>query len=187
MALDTIYSFLSGPKNVCASENVSTLNDSKIAADKSTFGRRNAIQSSARSLKNAGKILARVFSLSVFIHAFESLRYLTGRGRHEPLKVAIQQSRRIALARCLIHGIPVGFALFEIILNWNNYYVGVNTYSVALYQLIAKIHEIMIQASLAAIIFSFIRHELVLGGGLPFGQFSLVSYDHIDFACTDKL
>ncbi|KAL8784087.1 MAG: hypothetical protein Q9195_009177 [Heterodermia aff. obscurata] len=107
---------------------------------------------------------------------------MTGRGRHEPLKVAIQQSRRIALARCLIHGIPVGFALFEIILNWNNYYVGVHTYSVALYQLGAKIHEIMIQASLAAIIFSFVRHELVLGGGLPFGSlFSALQVNQISY------
>ena len=112
---------------------------------------------------------------------------MTGRGRYEPLKIAIQQSRRIALARCLIHEIPVGFILFEIILNWNKYYVGVHTYSVAFYQLSAKIHEIMIQASLVVIIFSFVRHELVLDGGLSFGQLSFVYYDHTDFACTNKL
>lgn len=47
--------------------------------------------------------------------------------------------------------------------------LGVDTYNQAMYQLVAKVHEIMIQASLGAILFSFVRHELVLGQGLPFG------------------
>ena len=50
------------------------------------------------------------------------------------------------------------------------------------YQLGAKVHEIMMQASLAAIIFSYVRYEMALGDGLPFGalfsglQINQVSY-----------
>ena len=43
----------------------------------------------------------------------------------------------------------MGLALFEIILNWNEYYVGARAYNQALYQFLAKVHELMIQASLA--------------------------------------
>lgn len=107
---------------------------------------------------------------------------MTGRGLHEPLKVAIRQKRSIAFARSLIHIIPFGFAMFEIVLNWNEYYVGVNIYNQALYQLIAKVHEIMIQASLGAVLFSFVRHELAIGRGLPFGAlFSGLQLNQISY------
>ena len=46
----------------------------------------------------------------------------------------------------------------------------------------AKVHEIAIEASLSAIVFSYIRYELMLGDGIPFGalfsglQISQASY-----------
>lgn len=92
-----------------------------------------------------------------------------GRGFHEPIKVAVRKDRTIALLRSLIHLVPIGFALFEIILNWNTYYVGASTYNQAIYQLLAKVHEIMIQASLAVVLFSYVRHEITKGTGLPLG------------------
>lgn len=88
----------------------------------------------------------------------------------------------IAILRTLIHAVPFGFALFEIILNWKVYYVGTKPYSQVTYQIIAKAHEILIQASIGAIIFSALRRELALGNGLPFGllfsglQVSQISY-----------
>lgn len=84
--------------------------------------------------------------------------------------------------RNLVHIIPFGFALFEIVLNWNVYYVGTQPYGAAVYQIIAKAHEILIQASVTAIVFSAIRRELAYGQGLPFGflfsglQITQVSY-----------
>ena len=130
------------------------------------------------SLKN----LSRAFNLSLVYHTFQGLRHPVGRGFHEPTKVAIRQSRLIALLRSLIHLIPFTFAVFEIVLNWNVYYVGTKHYNAAVYQVIAKAHEILIQSSIAAMVFSAIRRELVLGKGLPFGllfgglQVSQVSY-----------
>ena len=49
-------------------------------------------------------------------------------------------------------------------------------------QFAAKLHELTISASLTAVIFSYIRHELVTDNGLPFGvimagfQFKEISY-----------
>ena len=60
---------------------------------------------------------------------FRKVRRVTGQGLHEPTKKAIRKDRTIALLRCLIHLFPVGIALFEIILNWNTYYVGISTYN----------------------------------------------------------
>ena len=131
-------------------------------------------------VREASRTLVRAFRLGLLSHALQSLRYPTGRGLHEPTKIAISQSRLIALLRCLVHVIPFGFALFEIILNWNVYYVGTKPYGTAVYQIIAKAHEILIQASLGSIMFSAIRREL--DRGLPFGflfsglQITQVSY-----------
>ncbi|KAL8766355.1 MAG: hypothetical protein Q9194_006285, partial [Teloschistes cf. exilis] len=128
------------------------------------------------------KATVRVLSLNLIIHAFRGLRDPLGRGLHEPLKVAMRQNRLIAMLLTLIHVVPFGFSLFEIILNWEVYYVGTTPYSQTTYQIIAKAHEILIQASIAAIIFSALRRELALGNGLPFGllfsglQVSQISY-----------
>lgn len=117
--------------------------------------------------------MLRALGLTIIAHAFRSafrtVRHITGRGLHEPTKKAIRKSRTVALLRCLIHLIPVSFALFEIILNWNTYYIGVSVYNQAVYQVVAKIHEVAIQASLATVVFSYIRHEMTIGNGIPFG------------------
>ncbi|KAL9597630.1 MAG: hypothetical protein Q9219_005013 [cf. Caloplaca sp. 3 TL-2023] len=127
------------------------------------------------------EVVLKAFNLSLITHLFQVLRHPTGRGLHEQTKIAICHDRLIAFTRALIHLLPFGFALFEIILNWNVYYVGATAYTTPVYQVIAKAHEILIQASIAAIVLSAIRMEL-LGEGLPFGllfpglQISQISY-----------
>ena len=108
----------------------------------------------------------------MIVHASRSLGHITGWGLHEQAKVAIRKNYSVAVLRSLIHLIPIGVALSEIILNWNVYYVGVSVYSQVIYQLVAKTHEIMIQASLATILFSYIRHDITTGKGVPFGALS---------------
>ena len=101
---------------------------------------------------------------------FKFLRYQTvGKGYTEQTKIAVRRSRTTALLRALVHVIPVSVALWEIELNWNTYFVGYDIYDQAYYQFGAKVHEIAIEASLSAIIFSYIRYELMLGDGIPFG------------------
>ena len=125
---------------------------------------------SKKQLHNCSKTLFRALGLSVISSFFSFLCYQTvGKGYTEQTKVAICRNRTTALLRTLIHVIPVGVALWEVVLNWNTYFVGYNIYNLAYYQFGAKIHEIAIQASLSAVIFSYVRYELILGDGIPFG------------------
>ncbi len=101
------------------------------------------------------------------------------------------------MLRALIHVIPVGVALTEIIINWSGYYVGASANGLSYFQFVAKAHEMTIQASLAAIVFSYVRYELSLGQGLPFGAlFSGLQVTRVSFlwsmefwgsACSDHL
>ena len=76
----------------------------------------------------------------------------------------------------------MGFALLEVIVNLRGHYLGGTFDKQSVYQLAAKAHEIAVNASLASIVITFIRHELTTGDGLPFGaflgtlHFSSVSY-----------
>lgn len=87
----------------------------------------------------------------------------------EPEKVAIRQSRVTALLRALIHVVPLGLAIFEIILNWKGRYVGKDFTKQNILQFVAKGHEILMQASIATIILSYIRYQISVGKGMPFG------------------
>ena len=121
-------------------------------------------------LQDGSKTLCRVLGLNIIIAFFVFLRHkVVGRGYTEQTKVAIRKSRTTALLRALIHIVPVGVAMWEIALNWNTYFVGYALYNQAYYQFGAKAHEICIEASLSAIVFSYVRYELMLGGGIPFG------------------
>ena len=89
----------------------------------------------------------------------------------EPSKVAIRRSRATAILRSFIHMIPLGFAILEIALNLQGHYYGREFNRQAFYQIAAKTHEIMAQASLALIVLSHVRHEITMGKGVPFGTF----------------
>lgn len=107
--------------------------------------------------------------LAIIVSALRSLRHPFGRGLEEPTKIALHQNRSTALLQSLIHIIPVGIALWEIVLNIHTYYVGSSALNLVYYQLGAKAHEIMIHASLAAVVLSYFRHQLTTAGGIPFG------------------
>lgn len=100
----------------------------------------------------------------------------------EPEKVAVRQSRVTTFLRALIHVLPLGLAIFEIILNLKGHYVGATFDKQNYLQFVAKAHEISMQASLATIVLSYIRHQIGTGAGMPFGamlgalQFFQVSY-----------
>ena len=123
-----------------------------------------------KMLLDSSRTLCRVLGLNIIISFFVFLRYkAVGKGYAEQTKVAIRKSHTTALLRALIHIIPVGAAMWEIVLNWNTYLVGYAIYNQAYYQFGAKVHEIFIEASLSAIVFSYVRYELMLGSGIPFG------------------
>lgn len=134
-------------------------------------------------LQDTTTVVFRALGLHVFVSAFRCLRHLAvGKGYDEPTKIAIRKSRTTALMRALIHIVPIGVAMWEIIINWNTYFLGPIIRNQAYYQFGAKVHEITAQASLAAVVFSYVRYEMSLGQGLPFGalfsalQLSQASY-----------
>ena len=89
----------------------------------------------------------------------------------EPKKIAVSRSRTTSMLKSLIHVVPVGFALFEIITNFQGRYLGDSFDKQSYYQLVAKMHEILIDASLASIVLSFIRRETAQHDSVPFGAF----------------
>ena len=135
------------------------------------------------NLRDSSIILFRALGLHVLVSTLRSVRHLAvGKGYNEPTKIAIRKNRTTALLRALIHIGPISVAMWEIITNWNTYYLGPVIRNQAYYQFGAKVHEMTAQASLAAVVFSYIRYEMSLGQGLPFGalfsglQISQASY-----------
>lgn len=142
-------------------------------------------------LQESSQILCRAIGLNILVSSSKFIRHPWGKGFEERTKIAIRKSQPVALLRALVHVVPVGVALWEVTLNWNTYYVGsfllkqvrytllkclpcsILLFNQIYYQAAAKAHEIMIQASLAAVVFSYIRHQLVLGNGIPFGALFL--------------
>lgn len=135
------------------------------------------------NIKNTAETLLRALGLYLIASGLRDVKRLAvGKGFDEQTKIAIRKSRRVALLRALIHLFPFAVALSEITVNWNTYYLGSAPLNQAIYQFGAKLHEITAQASIAAIVFSYVRYEMSLGQGLPFGalfsglQVSQLSY-----------
>jgi hypothetical protein len=95
----------------------------------------------------------------------------------EPKKKIIETSFWVALRRCAVHLVPVAFSLVIITLNAKGYYIGADfaslihseTLNLLLFQIAAKVQELLVVASLTTIIFHLARQELLFGNGLPLG------------------
>ncbi|KAF2106096.1 hypothetical protein BDV96DRAFT_337951 [Lophiotrema nucula] len=87
----------------------------------------------------------------------------------EQPKIAVHHGRLMVLLHVFVHIVPLGAAMTLIVLNARNYFIGpVFTTSSAL-QFVAKLHEHAIQISIAEILFTIMRHELV-NGFIPLGM-----------------
>lgn len=113
------------------------------------------------------------YYLQAFIHLFhvQILPQVTRwRRTKEVPKVAIYQNRVIATLHSLLDIVPVVATLVFLILNIRGCHVGhMSTATIAAIQFAAKVLEISIQASLAGISLSLIRHEAFAGRNLPLG------------------
>ena len=88
------------------------------------------------------------------------------------------KNRGQALTKCIVHVLPVSASLAIVGLNIVQFYVGgelrgpggYDVQKLAALQFAAKLHELLMLASLGAIVFTMIRKELAFGeGGIPFG------------------
>lgn len=99
----------------------------------------------------------------------------------EPRKVALHKSRRAATLRNSIHVLPLLIAVAIINLNPRPLHVKRQEWF-PLLQFMAKLHEILMQASVAAMLMAYIRHGLLEKQRLAFGtifaglQISSISY-----------
>ncbi|KAH6845922.1 hypothetical protein BKA58DRAFT_74029 [Alternaria rosae] len=83
-------------------------------------------------------------------------------------KTAMYQSRWLATGHALLHLIPLSSAVAVLILNWSEHFVGPSfTFSTTL-QFVAKLQELLMQASLAEIVLSIVRSQM-MEGYLPLG------------------
>lgn len=119
--------------------------------------------------------LCRSLGLGLF---YESWRKFFGSLEvYETRKVAIREDRWIAALTGSIHVLPASVAISIALLNSFGYYIGEelagaqgqDDEKLAGLQLAAKLHELTIQASIAAMLLQYIRHEIALRDGLPFG------------------
>ena len=141
-----------------------------------------------RSTTRAQKVF-RALGLSLIYNVWIDIRY-KGKSVPEPTKTAIYKDARTAFLAGLIHLIPISASLVLVVLNWRGYYIGGELAGATgqddakflALQFAAKLHELAIVASLAAVIFSYIRHELVKNNGMPFGAIAAgLSFKDVSF------
>ncbi|KAL9617461.1 MAG: hypothetical protein Q9160_007724 [Pyrenula sp. 1 TL-2023] len=120
---------------------------------------------------------------------------LCGHRTKEAPKVAMYKHRGQAFFRSAIHVIPVGAAIAIIFLNIHQFYIGgeltgasgQDTQKLAGLNFAAKLHELLMLASITAGLFAYIRQEITFGDGLPFGAlFAGLEFDNISLLWSQE-
>lgn len=147
----------------------------------------------SRAPRSRFSSLCRTLGLGLFFEAWHKSK---GRYQaHETRKVAIRKDRSIAALAGLIHLLPASVAITIGILNTFGYYIGEelaglqgqDTEKFAGLQLAAKLHELTIQASITTMLLQYVRHELALSDGMPFGAlFASQLYKDISFLWSSE-
>ncbi len=113
------------------------------------------------------------FSLALRYVRFQLLNQtIRWKQDHEETKVAAYHDRRLSLFAFLLHILPFAGVLALLILNFQRHYVGdVSSTTTTAIQFAAKLLEILIQSSLAAILLNLIRSQALGHASLPLGSF----------------
>lgn len=142
-----------------------------------------------RDSRSRAQKLCHAVGVDFLYHICYGIRH-KGAAVPEEKKIAIRKDHWMASLAGAIHLIPVSASLTLIVLNCYGYYIGGELAGISGQddakflglQFAAKLHELTLNASLAAVILSYIRHEIVTSHGLPFGamlaglQFKDISY-----------
>lgn len=92
------------------------------------------------------------------------------RHTHEPKKPAIYRSRKAALLHSFVHLIPLATGTVLVGLNIHGHYIGdISITSLTAFQFASKLLEILMQASIAAIVLAFVRLQVLGMNEFPFG------------------
>ncbi|KAI1109363.1 hypothetical protein F5Y14DRAFT_29927 [Nemania sp. NC0429] len=111
--------------------------------------------------------------------------------QEEPRKILVYRSRLLTLAHCAVHIFPAAASFVLIGLNFQGRFIGeelqgthftTDDVKLGSIQVAAKLHELLIVASLSTIIFHVLRLNLIYGHGVPLGflgsgwTFSQITY-----------
>ena len=114
----------------------------------------------------------------------------------EQPKVFMEKNTSMALMRCTMHIIPASAALTLLILNAEGYYIGgelsgqsgQDVEKLAALSFSAKLHELLMIASLGSILITYIRKEMAFGDGIPFGTlFAGLEFQGLGFILSKEL
>ena len=89
----------------------------------------------------------------------------------EPAKVAITSSRTICFIRAAIHLPALAGCVILLLLNRRATFVPSYHKSYTALQFVAKLHEILLQASISAVALAYVRNRLIGRSSMPFGAF----------------
>ena len=135
-----------------------------------------SVENDKESSSSRLRSVCRALGLSLLYDNFSRIQR-NGQPVTEQRKIAIRGDRLTAGLAGAIHFLPTGAAISICTLNLVGYYIGgelagasgQDQEKFAGLQFAAKLHELTISASLAAMILSYIRHEPAVGRGVPFG------------------
>lgn len=114
----------------------------------------------------------------------------------EEKKIATCKNFWTAIFVGTIHIVPIAAAIILLALNGQGYYIGSELTGPSGYddlkfiglQFAAKFHELTLNASLTAVVLSYIRHEMAIAGGLPFGAiFAGFQFRDLSFLWSTEL
>ena len=116
----------------------------------------------------------------------DTLHHVRKPGDEEEIKVVIHKSLGLALLRCSVHVLPVSVSVIILWINFKQTFIGIDfrslisseTINIALLQTAAKIQELLIVSSLAAVAFQLLRYQLLYGDGLSLG-FLAAGFDFV--------
>ncbi|KAH7127227.1 hypothetical protein B0J11DRAFT_505930 [Dendryphion nanum] len=91
----------------------------------------------------------------------------------ESRKIILQKSRRAAAIHSLLHIIPLSGSLVLLVLNFTKSFIGITFNGAVFLQFVSKLHELLMQASIADIVLYIIKQQAV-SAYLPLGALSAV-------------
>lgn len=98
-------------------------------------------------------------------------RFTAWRSSTEHRKVALYHSRQLAASHVLLHVLPLSGAVTLLTLQRTKYWIGTETSMSTFLQFAAKLHELMMQASLVEVLLCIIR-TAAIDGYVPLGTLS---------------
>ncbi|KAK5266665.1 hypothetical protein LTR99_007276 [Exophiala xenobiotica] len=133
--------------------------------------RKNLFSLTWSAVRKVPRTLGHVVRLALQKVKLQILPQLTKwKAQSEEPKVVIYKNHGIAVLSILAHAVPFAGVMALLVLNINTFFIGnLSTSAVTAFQFAAKLLELLMQASLADILLSAIRWQIVRNQDLPLG------------------